>query len=188
MKEKLIKFAAVFAVGAILFAISFLPVGKAVWWLRVGGILLCIFAIATLFVPDPTPPPVNKQYEYGVKSELMTKPERELYYALLAAVGSEMHVFPQIALAAFIDKKNFGSYRNELFRIVDFLLCDARTTRPLLVIELNDASHNRADRRARDEKVKCILERAGIGILTLNTEEFIDEKALKRKIKYSMLR
>ena len=49
---------------------------------------------------------------------------------------------------------------------VDFVLCEPRTTRPLLVIELDDASHNSSDRRrAADAAKDHACRTAGIPML-----------------------
>lgn len=46
------------------------------------------------------------------------------------------------------------TYRNKIDRKhVDFLLCDPQTIHPILGIELDDKSHQRADRQARDRFV-----------------------------------
>lgn len=169
--------------GAAAFALSFLNLGAAVWWLRIGGIVLFILpGVSLLLTKEKKAEPVNEQYRYAVKESFMTEPERRLYARLLRAVGSDFEVFPQVALVSLIDKVNFGSYRNELFRIVDFALCDRRTLKPRLIVELNDASHNRADRIARDEKVRCIAERAGLHVLTLTPEDDFDDRTLRKRV------
>lgn len=48
---------------------------------------------------------------------------------------------------------------------VDFVLCDPSTTRPLLLVELDDASHQRSDRKARDEFVDRAAKAAGVPVL-----------------------
>ncbi len=48
---------------------------------------------------------------------------------------------------------------------VDFVLCDPATTRPLLLVELDDASHERSDRKARDEYVDRAAAAAGVPVL-----------------------
>ena len=182
MKNRYKNFFIITFMGAAAFGLSFLPLGAAVWWLRIGGVIFILAGVSLLFIRDKKPPPVNEQYRYALKDSIMSAPERELYVRLQAAAGREFEVFPQIALAAIIDKVNFGSYRNELFRIVDFVLCDRRTLKPKLIVELNDASHKRADRIARDEKVACIAARAGINVLTVTLDEIPDERALRKRI------
>jgi len=48
---------------------------------------------------------------------------------------------------------------------VDFLLCDPATTRPLIVIELDDASHQRQDRVDRDDFVNSACAAAKLPVL-----------------------
>jgi hypothetical protein len=48
---------------------------------------------------------------------------------------------------------------------VDFLLCDREKVGPVLVIELDDASHQREDVRERDGAKDAILQAAGLPIL-----------------------
>ncbi|MGI5917257.1 MAG: DUF2726 domain-containing protein [Anaerolineae bacterium] len=64
------------------------------------------------------------------------------------------------------DRRRALAYNNRIDRKhVDFLLCDPQTMAPLLGIELDDSSHRRPDRRARDELVDRIFESAGLPLL-----------------------
>ena len=45
---------------------------------------------------------------------------------------------------------------------VDFLLCDPKTVKPLLGIELDDKSHKRSDRQVRDELVDNVFSAANL--------------------------
>ena len=90
-------------------------------------------------------------------------------------------MLPQIVLSSLVDKVTNTSYRNELFRVVDFVMFDGEYN-PVCAVELNDASHNRADRKERDQKVKEILESARIAIAFVPKEYACDEKQVKRII------
>ena len=183
MKNKYLNFLIVSALGAALFSLSFAIQGQAVWYLRAGGIILFFLGVALLFIPaKKKEEPVKEEYRYAVKDSFMSAPERELYARLLRLVGGDFAIFPQVALVSLIDKVNFGSYRNELFRIVDFALCDRFSLKPVLIIELNDASHKREERKRRDEKVRCIAARAGLNVLTLELDSMSDDRALRKKI------
>ena len=48
---------------------------------------------------------------------------------------------------------------------IDFVVCEAGTTRPLIAVELDDATHARANRRERDEAVEAICAGAGLPLL-----------------------
>ncbi len=180
MNKKTIEFLVVIGLGVIAFALSFIIVEiKTV--LLVVGLVLIALAVGYLFYKKDAPQPVNEGYKYKKKETLMSESEKILYYNLLTVVGKEYDIFPQIALLSLVDKITQASYRNELFRIVDFAVCDRKSGAPLLVIELNDASHNREDRKARDEKVKCILERAELPLLTLTLED-INAPDLRKRV------
>lgn len=171
-----------FLAGAVVVALSFMLGNEVKWWLRIGGVILAALAVIVIMRRERAPEAVNEEYRYKAKDSLMTEPEQELYDMLIRLCSRAYCVFPQIALASVVDKVTYASYRNELFRVVDFVLCEKRNMRPVLVIELNDASHKRDERRLRDEKVRCILSRAGLPLLTLSFDEAFDERTLKKKL------
>jgi very-short-patch-repair endonuclease len=108
---------------------------------------------------------------YALIPQLLTPAERDFHAALQAAVPAGYQLFAQVRLAGLAQvKPQARRDKSHWWRIqakcVDFVLCDARTTAPRLVIELDDASHNRADRQARDEFVDTVL--AGIGLPILH--------------------
>lgn len=104
------------------------------------------------------------------------------YYRILKKVVPENYcIFPQVNLAAFVERKDNSKYINELFRNVDFLITDLKYI-PKLVIEINDSSHEREDRQERDRKVKNILEEAGIPLLTLWVKDGINEQNISLRL------
>lgn len=187
MKKKL-EFLLTFSIGILLFSLSFAFDGAMAIVSRCVGLVLALFSATLLLRSEEKSkePVVNLNYEYQVKQSIMSPAEQRLYSLLKCVVGREFEIYPQMALISLVDKKTASSYRNELFRVVDFALVDVRNFKPVLVIELNDASHKRKDRMERDEKVKCILSRAGLNLLTLWVDDF-EEMDLRREI-YSALR
>ena len=103
---------------------------------------------------------------YAKKEYLMTRNEANFYDAIAPCLPNGYHLVPQVPLNAVVDKVDGSKYRNELFRIIDFGVFD-EGWRIKFVIELNDESHNTYQRRSRDNKVKSILEAAGIPLITL---------------------
>lgn len=87
---------------------------------------------------------------------------------MLALYGSHL-VCPKVNLADifFVARPNHNqSYRNKIDRKhVDFLLCDPATMKPIMGVELDDASHVRRDRQDRDEFVDQVFEVAGLPLL-----------------------
>ena len=86
-----------------------------------------------------------------------------------------------IALVSLVDKLNYNSYRNELFRVVDFVIASPEFE-PLVVVELNDSSHMRADRRERDRKVAEILQKASLPLVTLTPDNASDVAYVKKAV------
>ena len=165
--------------GAVFAALSFLlagvdePAAQSLRWaLFAFGVLLAVLSAAILIVSIRRAPAVRlipEGADYRKKRSLMSAPEAETYRELCKIlVGSRYAVFPQTALVSVIDKVSGGGFRSELFRVADFCVADARTFEPLLLIELNDASHKREERRLRDDKVNAICENAGLPVLTLS--------------------
>lgn len=64
----------------------------------------------------------------------------------------------------------------------DFVICDPKTTRPLLVVELDDQSHARADRKNRDGFVDRACASAGLPILHVRAAGSYDTKKLAADI------
>ena len=63
-------------------------------------------------------------------------------------------------------KDGWQAARNRIDRKhVDFLLCSPSDTRPLLVIELDNKSHQRANRKERDEFLDRACKAAGLPVL-----------------------
>ena len=117
--------------------------------------------------PCPTPD-TQAEFLYSAKTSILTKVENQFYTAIKKALPEGYLVFPQINLAAFVDRNDQAKYRNELFRNIDFLITN-EDYQPLVAIEINDQSHLTAERKARDERVKNICEEAGIPLIKLWT-------------------
>lgn len=127
-----------------------------------------------------------KQYKYKRKDFFMSRAEHECYDALIVAVGEKYRIFPQVHLSSILDSKIAGQNWNGAFRhinqkSVDFVLCDKEYISPKLVIELDDQTHNKQNRKDRDLEVERILADVGLPILRLknsgsfNPEELLNE-------------
>ena len=102
---------------------------------------------------------------------LFSPTELAFWKVLTTACPPDLVVCPMVRLADLV-KCDRASFRNGMFnrmsqKHVDFVLIGADRGDILLVIELDDKSHLAPKRRARDELVDTILERAGILILRM---------------------
>jgi very-short-patch-repair endonuclease len=65
---------------------------------------------------------------------------------------------------------------------IDFLICDAMTMRPLVGIELDDASHQRKDRKERDDFVDRVFAAAGLPVIHVPAARSYQPKELAEAI------
>lgn len=126
---------------------------------------------------------VNKEeiYLYELKSSLMTDNEKEYYKCIKEVIPEGYSVQPQVNLASFIVKKDHSRFQNELYRNVDFLIID-ENFKPILIIEINDQTHFKHERKVRDEKVEKICEEAGIPLMKLWTSYGVNQEYIKSKV------
>jgi Protein of unknown function (DUF2726) len=134
-------------------------------------------------LPETTFPPAgSKQFYqtpdtrfYQQQHSLLSRNEQEFYHALVRAIPPHMDIAFQVALQALIYVphntpnyfKHFGSIAS---KHMDFVLYDCNTFRPRLVIELDDSTHYRAKRQARDEQVDILLRSCNLPILHIKSQ------------------
>ncbi len=92
------------------------------------------------------------------------------FYNILRELETKYKIVPQVNLASIISKNNY-TFQNELFRNIDFAIFTYDYSKLLLLIELNDSTHNMAKRRKRDMKVQAILNDAGIPLMKFYTNK-----------------
>jgi len=130
--------------------------------------------------PDPRSP-------YERSPTLLTAAERDFFAMLQQAAPARHQIFAQVRLANLVQVKQWARRdKSHWWRIqakcVDFVLIDSATFSPRLVVELDDASHNRADRQARDAFVDDVLAAAGIPILHVRWQRRYDTRTLAEQI------
>ena len=105
--------------------------------------------------------------------------------------GNQLDIFGKVRLADVIGVvKGTAEWQGHFNKIqskhVDFLLCDSKFVKPVLVIELDDSSHKRADRRERDEFLNQALDDAGLPILHVPVQASYDRAALRADIQQAL--
>jgi very-short-patch-repair endonuclease len=120
--------------------------------------------------------PETKTYHFQKKEKVMTYAEGRFFEKLTGVIGDRFIVIPQAHLSVFIDQHVKGQNWKAAFRVingksVDFLLVEKTTLKPIAAIELDDWSHKREDRVSRDEKVKAILDEAGVLLVRFDSPD-----------------
>ena len=124
---------------------------------------------------------VVQEEKIYVKKDFMTRCELE-FYDKIKELENDYKIVPQLNLATVIKKINRGYY-TELFRNIDFAIFDKDYRELLLLIELNDSSHNYSNRRNRDLKVNDICTNAKIKLITFHTSYPNEKYYVLKRIK-----
>jgi hypothetical protein len=135
---------------------------------------------------------VSTQFPYKAKEYFFSNAEASFYHFLRQMTGESVIIFPHVALrdlisVAGVEKSSFYKFYNQIDRKqVDFLLVDSKSLKPMLVIELDDSSHQRADRMERDGFVEKVLATANIPIARVPVRQSYDARELGELFKHTM--
>lgn len=113
-----------------------------------------------------------------------TKPlsvvEQKLYWRLVQVLPNHV-VLAQVQLSRFMSVKRVEkaqSWRNKIDRkSADFVICN-KDFHIIAVVELDDASHSRADRKKADADKDAALKSAGIRVIRWMAKSLPDEKVI----------
>ena len=100
-------------------------------------------------------------------------------------------VKPRLGDLLFVPKGSSGRWalQNKIqSKHVDFVLCAVDTMTPKLVIELDDKSHDRADRKERDDFVDKAFAAAGMEVLHVPVRVSYVLEVVRSEIKAAMSR
>ena len=135
-------------------------------------ILLVILYVFIKIISNKNHTDDNKEIETSIKiykeKPIMTEPEKNFYYKL-KNLEPTYKVIPQVSLSSIIEKIENKNYHTDLFRNIDYGIFTNDFSKVLLLIELNDQTHNQPERKKRDIKVHKICQNANIPIMTFYT-------------------
>ena len=162
------------------------------WLVYIGITLVIAFTVVVLRIRQQAKKihsasaPLVK-YRYSRKQFIMTKAENDFYQALQHAIGTSYMIYPQAHLDVFLDHKTKGQNWSAALsgiqrKSVDFLICNHIYYNPLVAIELDDASHDRPDRKERDEKVSAICEAADMPLVRIEWRPSYEPNEVLRAI------
>jgi hypothetical protein len=144
-----------------------------------AGILLLLWIIRHFLQPTVHVEPV---------ATLLTAAEQKFYEALDAAIDGRFVILSKVRLAdLFIVTSANRSARYRVFRSiackhVDFVLAEAENLQPVAAIELDDSSHQRADRRLRDQLLDDLFEKADFPLLRFRTAAAYSPGAIVKRV------
>lgn len=145
------------------------------------SILLVFIIVMKVLIATKEKQPAQKQKYYEGKPYLLTKSENE-FLNKLEKEFPQYRFFAQVRLADImkvsknIDRRNFYTHFNKISsKSVDFLACDKETNKIVFAVELDDPTHMKKDRQARDVFVNNAFEQAGIQLIRVPFKKSIDE-------------
>jgi hypothetical protein len=135
--------------------------------------------------------PPSNGLPYKKRDYLLSVAERSFYEVLCSVVDNQLHVFPKVRLIDLVylpkGTENRQAHTNRVMsKHVDFVLCDRQNIAPVLVIELDDASHEREDRKERDAFLDKALAAASLPILHVAAKRSYAPKELAELIQQKL--
>lgn len=120
---------------------------------------------------------------YRKRGYLMTKAELEFFHVLESIVKNQYYIVPQLPISKIVltvaRGKDYYTYLNKIDRkTVDFVLFDKQSFSPIMVIELDDSSHDNENRRIRDDFVDNVMKNVGLKIIHVKTAAIYNPEGL----------
>jgi hypothetical protein len=148
-----------------------------------GVLLLLTWAIRYFLEPIVLIEPVDT---------LLTSTEQKFYEALDTAIDGRLIILSKVRIADLFRVTSASrSARHRIFwsiacKHVDFVLAEAENLRPLAAIELDDSSHQRADRRRRDELVDDLFEKAALPLLRFRAAAVYSPRMIEERVEAAL--
>ena len=120
---------------------------------------------------------------YSKKKFFFSAAERS-FYEILRRMAPDHTVFAKVRMCDVIavsQGRKAGQTNGIQAKHLDFLICDA-TLAPVVAIELDDSSHARADRKARDQFVDAALAAAEVPIVRIPAKRSYAVEDIRRLI------
>jgi len=120
---------------------------------------------------SPKEATTESTFPYALRDDFLSPAEQSFCMVLRSVVTDQLIVCPKVALGDLFFAKTGDPRQNRicLNRIdrkhVDFLLCEPKTLRPRVAIELDDRSHGRPDRQERDVFLQGVFASAGLPLI-----------------------
>ncbi len=147
--------------------------------------IIAIIAIAVAIWDSLSKKP--EIFPYQKKKYFLTPTEKIFFEVLLQILNNQYFVFPQVHIASILEVRkgqaNYMAYFNKIIRkSFDFVIFDKQNLNALLVIELDDSSHNQPKRVERDEFVNETLKVSDLNILHIKPQQNYNLEELKQSI------
>lgn len=137
-----------------------------------AAVLLIIKECGKNSIKTTKPQEKNVYRKISYKRKELITPREQKFYEIIKREADErnLHVLSKVRVADIVEP--ISSDRKEWYSLfgrikskhVDFVLANPVTLYPLLLIEIDDSTHNAKNRKERDEFIDEVYEQAGINI------------------------
>lgn len=131
--------------------------------------VLIVFGVMTFLLSLLKSKRKRPSAKYKKTDHLFTKAERSFFGVLQQAVGDRFYLMGKVRLSDVIKPdcgKDRSAWQSAFNRItskhLDFVACDPADLSIQFAIELDDSSHQRKDRSARDQFLNEAMKSAGV--------------------------
>lgn len=146
----------------------------------------CLGFLFRLFGSKPEDTKEAPTFPYRIRDDFLSPAESSFYRVLLTALNGQGLVCPKVGLSDifFVTRphENRAAFNRIAQKHVDFLVCDLETLKPLFGMELDDASHIRADRQDRDRFVEQVFAAASLPLLRVPAQRGYTLQELSARI------
>src|ERR1700730_2318886 len=155
------------------------PWMAVLWGAGSAGILVLIWVIRHFRQPT---------VQVEAVETLLTAAEQKFYEALDAAIDGRFVILSKVRVAdLLIVSSANGTARYRVFRSiackhVDFVLAEAENLQPMAAIELDDSSHQRADRRLRDQLPDDLFEKAAFPLIRFRAAATYSPRLIEERV------
>ncbi len=132
------------------------------------------------------PGPGNQLPRVQVNKYFFSDAEINLYRVLQKVTAGRAIILVQVSLRQLLwlpgkNQSNPGRaiWQNKInSRSLDYVICHPTTLRPLVAIEMDDATHANPKRQTRDEEIELLLEAAGLPLVHVLASRNYDTREL----------
>ena len=139
-------------------------------WIIIALVLTLLVVVATIAALKKN----NAELLFERRDVLFSPAERSFLGVLDQAVGNQYRVFGKVRIADVLSSRKNASQRTRIVarnitvgKHFDFVICDASTLHLVCAVELDDRSHARTYRRARDAFVEHACRTSGLPLLRI---------------------
>ena len=125
----------------------------------------------------------NDSLNYRVKEDFLSEAEISFFHVLKNMVSERLAIFPKVSMADVFSSS--GPVINEQkpklnHKHVDFLLCDPNSLKPVLAIELEDASYPESDQSENDEIFEAVFSASLLPLVKVQAQDSYNISELAR--------